>query len=306
MVPPSTIQTICLVSFSVFNSDAVSGVDLYKGGFPARFTGRLSSVVDIKMREGNFRKYQAAGGLGLISSRLALEGPIVKDKASFLISARRTYFDIFTRMINRSQAGNVEFNPIPDYYFQDLNTKLTWRIGKKDKLTFTGYLGRDVFQFSRNRFSVVFDWGNSTGNLRWQREISSKLALNTNLVVTDYNYKIRNRSEGFSFQLGSGIRDFTASSDLTYTPSRRSYWQAGIRANHHVFTLGRASARSSDGAFQFNSGSSPMAQSASVFLSNETDFTEKWKLNSGLALTGFLQDGQFYGGLEPRLACGMP
>ena len=288
--------------FSVFNSDAVSGIDLYKGGFPARYSGRLSSVVDIKMRDANPDKWQVAGGLGLISSRLSVEGPIIKDKLTILVAGRRTYFDIFTRMYNKSQEGKIGFSPIPDYYFQDLNTKITWRPTKKDKITFTGYYGRDVFTFSRNRFSVLFEWGNTVGNLRWQRELAPDLALNTNVLVTDYQYDISNQTTGFKFGLGSGIRDYTAKSDITWTPQRSMVWQAGISLTRHKFEIGRASASSADGSFSFKSGTSPAASSGSVFLSNEWDLSEKWQLNSGLALTSFQQKSQYFGGLEPRVS----
>lgn len=288
--------------FSVFNSDAVSGIDLYKGGFPARYSGRLSSVVDIKMRDANPDKWQVAGGLGLISSRLSVEGPIIKDKLTILVSGRRTYFDIFTRMYNKSQEGKLGFSPIPDYYFQDLNTKITWRPSKKDKITFTGYYGRDVFTFSRNRFSVLFTWGNTVGNLRWQRELAPNLALNTNVLVTDYQYDISNQTTGFKFGLGSGIRDYTAKSDISWTPQRSMVWQAGISLTRHKFEIGRASASSADGSFSFKSGTSPAASSASVFLSNEWDLSEKWQLNSGLAVTSFQQKNQNFAGLEPRVS----
>lgn len=287
---------------SVFNADAVSGIDLYKGAFPARFNGRLSSVVDIRMREGRADRFQVSGGIGLISSRLSAEGPVLKNKASFIVSARRTYFDVFTRMYNRSREGSPRFNPIPDYYFQDFNTKLTWKPGPSDKITLTAYHGRDVFTFRRNPFSVVFDWGNTTANLRWQRELNRRWALNTQAIFTDYNYLVRNRAGAFTFQLGSGIRDYTVSGDITYTPSRRSVWHTGLRFNQHQFSIARASARSSDNSFRFSSGGRLRAQSASVFLSNETDLSEKWKLNTGMVFSGFLGSGRARGGLEPRLS----
>lgn len=288
--------------FSVFNSDAVSGVDLYKGGFPARYSGRLSSVVDIKTRDSDPNKWFVTGGIGLISSRLAVEGPIIKDKLTVLVAGRRTYFDIFTRYYNKTQEGKVGYNPIPDYYFQDLNTKITWKPTNKDKITFTGYWGRDVFTFSRNRFSVLFDWGNTVGNIRWQKELSPNLALNSNLIVTDYQYNISNQSSSFKFGLGSGIRDYTAKSDLTWTPQRSVVWQFGAAVTRHQFVIGRASASSADGSFKFESGTSPKASSASVFASNEWDVSEKWQLTSGIALTSFQQKGQYFGGIEPRFS----
>lgn len=288
--------------FSVFNSDAVQSVDLYKGAFPARYSGRLSSVVDIKMRDAKADKWVVNGGVGLISSRLAVEGPIIKDKLSILVAARRTYFDIFTRMYNKSQENKIRYTPIPDYYFQDLNTKITWKPTKKDKLTFTGYIGRDIFNFSRNRFNVLFEWGNTTGNLRWQREISPELAISSNLIITDYHYKISNNFDNFSFGLTSGIRDYTAKSELTWIPNPRSHWHTGVNITHHELDIGRASASSSDGSFKFETGTSPTARSGSVYAGNDYDFTEKLQVSSGLALTGFNQNSDYFGGLEPRLS----
>lgn len=288
--------------FSVFNSDAVESVELYKGAFPAHFTGRLSSVVDIKMKDAKSDKWVFNGGIGLISSRFSAEGPIIKDKLSVLVAARRTYFDIFTRMYNRSQESNPKYTPIPDYYFQDLNTKITWRPSNRDKVTFTGYIGRDVFTFSRNRFNVVFDWGNTTGNLRWQRDISPDLIWSSNLIVTDYHYTISNKFDSFTFGLTSGIRDYTAKSDLIWTPSRRSQWRTGFSFSHHELDIGRASASSSDGSFNFQAGTSPNARSASVFAGNEYDLTEFLQINSGLAFSGFNQNSEWFGGLEPRIS----
>ncbi len=286
--------------FSMFNPDAVASVDLYKGAFPGRYSGRLSSVVDVKMREGRKDRWSVNGGIGLISSRLSVEGPLVKDKVSFFISARRTYFDVFTRAYNKSREGRPRFTPIPDYYFQDLNTKIAWSPTKKDKISFTAYLGRDVFLFGRNRFNVQFDWGNSLASLRWQREFSPELNLDTRLIFSDYNYRIENKTDGFSFGLRSGIRDYGIKSQLSWNPAKRSRWECGISATRHDLEIGRASASSSDGRFRFESGSSPTAFSGSTFLSGEIDFTEKWQLNTGLVMTGFLNDGHFFSGLEPR------
>lgn len=288
--------------FSVFNSDAVESVDLYKGAFPAQFSGRLSSVVDIKMRDARSDKWTFAGGLGLISSRFSAEGPIVKDKLSVLVAARRTYFDVFTRMYNKSQEGKANFDPIPDYYFQDLNTKITWRPNAKDKITFTGYIGRDIFSFSRNRFKINFEWGNTTGNLRWQRDLSPDLLWSSNFLVTDYHYTISNNFDNFSFGLTSGIRDYAARSELIWTQNKRSHWRTGFSVSHHNLDIGRASASSSDGSFKFESGTSPSATSSSVYAGNEYDLTEKLQVNTGMAISGFYQSSEWFSGLEPRIS----
>lgn len=288
--------------FSVFNPDAVAGVELYKGAFPPRYSGRLSSVVDIKSRDGSMEKWTTTGGIGLISSRLAVEGPVIKNKLSVLLSARRTYFDIFTRYINRRNEGDPTYQPIPDYYFQDINLKILWRPGPKDKITLTGFWGRDDFVFTRNRFTVFFNWGNAMGSLRWQHEFSPKLNLNTQILATDYNYEISNKFDSFRFKLGSGIRDYTAKTELTWTPVRNVTWQTGAMLTRHQFEIGRASASTSDGSFRFESGSNPVAFSGSAFLSNEIDLSEKWQLNSGFVVTAFRRNNQNFGAAEPRLS----
>lgn len=286
--------------FSLFNPDAVSSVDLYKGAFPGRYSGRLSSVVDIKMRDGRKDRWSVNGGIGLISSRFSVEGPIVKEKVGFLFAGRRTYFDVFTRAYNQSQQNKPRFTPIPDYYFQDFNTKITWNPGPKDRISLTGYFGRDVFNFTRNRFNIQFDWGNSIASLRWQREFHSDLNLDTRLIFSDYNYSIQNKTDGFSFGLRSGIRDYGIKSLLAWNPSRRIRLETGIQATRHELEIGRASASSSDGRFKFESGSSPMVFSGNAFASAEIDFTEKWQLQTALTASAFQNEGRFFQGLEPR------
>ncbi|NJN34845.1 MAG: TonB-dependent receptor, partial [Saprospiraceae bacterium] len=153
--------------FSAFNGDAVKDVRLYKGDFPAQFGGRLSSVVDIRTDEGNRRDYDVSGGLGLIASRLTVQGPIKKDKASFLIGARRTYADVFTRLVNESNKGRANYEPIPDYFFYDLNASANFDLSKKDKLFITTYYGQDRFGFSNDNFNANFNWGNTVLSARW-------------------------------------------------------------------------------------------------------------------------------------------
>ena len=170
--------------FSVFNSDALKDIKLYKGGAPAEFGGRLSSVLDIKMKEGNQKKFSASGGIGLISSKLTLEGPIVKDKGSFIVSGRRTYADIFLGLSSRPEAKESIL------YFYDLNAKANYRIGKKDRVFLSGYFGRDKFGFA-DQFG--FDWGNVTGTARWNHIYGAKQKLfgNTSFIFSNYNYKIK-------------------------------------------------------------------------------------------------------------------
>jgi hypothetical protein len=194
--------------FSTFNADAVKDIKLYKGGFPAQFGGRLSSVVDVRLRDGSRERLTGQGGIGLISSRLTLEGPFAKKKGSFIVSGRRTYFDIFTRLINQANEDDPEFDPIPDYYFYDLNAKVNYDLGKKDRLFLSGYFGRDVFGFNDENFDFGFDWGNTTGTLRWNHIFNSRLFSNTTLTYSDYAYGIDgNFAESFEFNLSSNRSD---------------------------------------------------------------------------------------------------
>lgn len=288
--------------FSVFNSDAVSSVDLYKSGFPAQFGGRLSSVVDVKLREGDRQKYVATGGIGLISSRLTLEGPINK-KGSFIVSGRRTYFDVFTRAINKANEGNEDYTPIPDYYFYDLNLKGNYTLGEKDQLFLTGYLGRDVFGFSSTgSFNFNFSWGNTLGVLRWQHTFSPKLMVNTSVSVSDYQYNLTNKFDQFSFSLGSAVRDYTARTDFEYLPNDRHQFKFGALATQHQFGVGRLQAGASDGSINFGNDISYGGTEGALYAGDNFKASDKWQLEGGVRLTGFRSGEQQYGGIEPRAA----
>jgi hypothetical protein len=287
--------------FSVFNSDAVQSVDLYKSGFPAEFGGRLSSVVDVKLREGDRQHYVATGGVGLISSRLTYEGPINKGKGSFIVSGRRTYFDIFTRALNKANEGNAEYDPIPDYHFYDLNFKANYPLGEKDQVFLTGYLGRDVFGFnSPGGFDFNFNWGNTVGALRWNHVFSPKLFVNTTVSASDYQYDLTNRLDQFSFGLGSRITDYSARTDFEYKPDDRHVLKAGAQFTHHKFGVGRLDANSGDGRVNFGSDINYYGLDGAVYASDNFKATDKLQLEGGLRLTGFGSGSNQYFGLEPR------
>jgi hypothetical protein len=287
--------------FSVFNSDAVQSVDLYKSGFPAQFGGRLSSVVDVKLREGDRQHYVATGGIGLISSRLTYEGPINKGKGSFIVSGRRTYFDIFTRALNEANKNKEDYSPIPDYYFYDFNAKANYTLGEKDQVFLTGYLGRDTFGFnSPGGFNFDFSWGNTVGTLRWNHVFSPRLFVNTTVSVSDYKYNLTNRLDQFSFALGSRITDYTGRTDFEYTPNERHVLKAGAQFTHHKFGVGRLDANSSDGRVNFGSDVHYFGQEAALYASDNYKASDKLQLEGGLRLTGFGSGQQRYGGLEPR------
>jgi hypothetical protein len=288
--------------FSTFNSDAVKDVKLYKGGFPAQFGGRLSSVVDIKLRDGNRQKFSGQGGIGSISSRLTLEGPIRDGKGSFIVAGRRTYFDVFTRLINEASSGNENFTPIPDYYFYDLNAKVNYEFGEKDRVFISGDLGKDVFGFNADNFGFDFDWGNITTTVRWNHLFSPKMFMNTTFTFSDYNYTINNQfAQLLEFEIGSKIRDYNLKSDFYYIPNNRHTIRFGASITHHRFTIGRAEVNSSDSTFNFQTGTDLFAQEGGIYISDDFEVNSRLSLNAGLRLSGFRSgDGTFYGGLEPR------
>ena len=290
--------------FSVFNSDAVQSVDLYKAGFPAQFGGRLSSVVDVKLREGDRQHYHVQGGLGLISSRLTFEGPINKGKGSFIISGRRTYFDVFTRAYNRANAKKEEFTPIPDYYFYDLNFKANYALGPKDNIYLSAYLGRDTFGYSSasSGFNFNFDWGNTLATLRWNHVFNPQLLVNTTATVTDYQYNLTNKLDQFSFMLGSAIRDYALRTDIEYTPNDRHAFKFGAAATEHRFGVGRLQAGSADGSVNFGADVAYTAAEGALYVGDNFRATDKLQIDAGLRLSAWHSGTNNYAGLEPRLS----
>ena len=288
--------------FSTFNTDAVKDLKLYKGGFPAQYGGRLSSVIDVRMKEGNNRAFHGTGGIGLITSRLTLEGPIQKEKSSFIVSGRRTYVDLFTRQINKANEDNEDYTPIPDYYFYDLNTKANFTLGEKDRLFLSGYFGQDNFGFNGDFFDFSFNWGNNTGTLRWNHVFNNQVFHNLTFTYSDYDYNIETKVTGFSFKVGSNVRDANLKSDFYYSLNSNNTLRFGGNATYHWFGVGRLKAGSDDGSVSFSGGNDFKAGSFGLYFSDEMEIGDSWKLNGGLRLSGFINEGTFAGGVEPRLA----
>jgi hypothetical protein len=295
--------------FSVFNSDAVQSVDLYKSGFPAQFGGRLSSVIDVKMREGSREKFTVTGGLGLIASRLSVEGPLGRHAAgqpargSFIVSGRRTYFDVFTRALNQANASSETWRPIPDYYFHDFSAKANYALSDKNQLFFSGYLGRDVFGFnSFGDFAANFSWGNTLGTLRWQHTFSPRLTANTQVGLTSYQYSLGSSFDILAFGLTSTIRDLTTRTDFDYLPNERHTVRFGASTTHHTFGVGRLQIESQDNSLAVNNGISYPALEGGLYASDNWKVSDRLQAELGLRLSGFGSAGRAYGGLEPRAA----
>ena len=240
--------------FSVFNADAIKDINIIKGGMPAEYGGRLSSVLDISMKDGNNKKYQADGGIGLLSSRLTFQGPIQKEKSSFILSGRRTYIDVLSQpFLNREDPETGEPNAFAGsgYYFYDLTTKINYRISDKDRLYLSGYFGRDVFSFanSNNGFAIEIPWGNATGSLRWNHLFNDKLFMNTSVIFSDYRFEFNLAQSEFEFKIFSGINDWNTKVDFLYQPNQRHTIKFGTNYTYHIFTPGNATGRFGDVEF---------------------------------------------------------
>jgi hypothetical protein len=310
--------------FSVFNGDAIKNVSLIKGGMPAQYGGRLSSVLDIAMKDGNMENYQVEGGIGTIASRVAVQGPIVKDKASFMVSGRRTYIDVLAKpFIDKSSSFYGS-----GYYFYDMNAKMNYKFSNKDRIYLSGYFGRDVFDFnnSERSINISIPWGNTTTSLRWNHVFNRKLFSNTTLVYNDYKFDFGARQDNFDVNLKSGIRDIGLKSDFDYFLSTSHRLKFGAQYTFHRFTPSVVSGRQDTVVFEPNDAQVKYANEIGVYIQDDWDLSEKIKLNYGLRFSGFQQVGAYtdyirdadgnkldsvvygsgekvknYGGLEPRL-----
>ncbi|WP_236704818.1 TonB-dependent receptor plug domain-containing protein [Hymenobacter sp. AT01-02] len=253
------------------------------------------------MRPGEPEKLGVSGGLGLISSRLTLEGPLPNKKGSWLLSGRRTYFDVFTRQINKLNEGQDDYNPIPDYYFYDLNAKVNYQLGAKDNLFITGYLGRDVFGFgSQNGFDFNFNWGNTVGSARWNHVFNRRLYVNTTAAITRYEYNISNALDQFSFNLASDIRDLSLRTDFDYALNDRHAVKFGATLTDHRFGTGRLRAGAEDGSLNLGSNINYRGQEAGLYASDNFRASDKLQLDYGVRLSGFQSGSDRYVGVEPR------
>ncbi len=218
--------------FSVFNSDAIKDVTLYKGEMPAEYGGRLSSVLDIKMKDGNDKQFGVNGGIGLIASRLTVEGPIVDETSSFSISGRRTYADLFLKLSKDTTINQTRL------YFYDLNAKANYQLGDDDRFYLSGYFGKDVLGFGS---TFGFDWGNATGTLRWNHLFSEKVFSNTSLIYSSYDYNINANFGGNSLLVASIIQDYNLKQDFQYYIDAQNGLKFGLNSVYHSITPGTVS-----------------------------------------------------------------
>ncbi len=314
--------------FSVFNADAIRNVSLTKGGFPARYGGRLSSVVDINLKEGNLKEYRGEAAIGLVASRFTFEGPIQKDRSSFILSARRTYIDILARPII---ALSEEEDVTAGYYFYDVNAKVNHIFSNDNRIFLSLYAGNDKFYarektgFDAGTFSEKaeldsgLDWGNITATLRWNHVFSNKLFSNSTLTFSRYQFDIDveeqstlknaqgEQNELYAARYFSGIQDWSAKIDLDYIPTLRHYIRFGGSAIHHTFKPGASQIRAEiTGEIPIDNTFRPSDEVQAVewaaFVEDDAELTRSLKINLGVHVAGLAVNGTSYASVQPRLA----
>ena len=310
--------------FSIFNSDAIKNVSLIKGGMPAQYGSRLSSVLDVAMKDGNMNVLQVDGGIGLIASRFSIQGPIKKDKASFIVSARRTYIDVLAKPFIKKTSDFYGSG----YFFYDLNAKLNYRFSEKDRLYMSGYFGRDVFDFNnaKRSFRSNIPWGNSTATLRWNHVFNKKLFANTTVVYNDYKFRFTAAQNNFEISLASGIKDGNLKMDFDYYPLPQHKLKFGGLYTYHKFIPNILSGHQDSVVFKPNNEGIKYANELALYIQDDWEPGEKLKINYGIRWSGFTQIGPFtrfvrdvngnkldstvyksfepvktYGGFEPRI-----
>ncbi len=278
--------------FSVFNSDAIKDVTIYKGGIPAEYGGRISSVLDIKMNDGNNKEYKVTGGVGLIASRLTFEGPIKKGKGSFVISGRRTYADLFLKILGPKNIRGTQL------YFYDFNMKANYELGAKDRIFLSGYFGKDNFSFSNNTASnrsFGINWGNVTGTLRWNHLFNSKLFLNSSLIYSNYANNIVLGAGDAQFQVTTGIRDFSLKEDFQYFIRSNNTLKFGGNSTFHTFRPGEVTMNTASTTVRPSLLNRTIdrkhALENGLYISDEFALSKRIKINFGARFSAFTDLG---------------
>jgi hypothetical protein len=270
--------------FSAFNADVIKDAQLYKGGIPARYGGRLSSLLDVRTKDGNSKQFSANGGIGLLASRFMIEGPIVKDKSSYLLAGRRSYADLFLKLSpNENQRNNA-------LYFYDLNGKINWKVDNKNRFFLSGYSGRDVLGF-RDLFR--FDWGNTTGTFRWNHLFNDKLFSNTTFIFSRFDYGLRLNATGFGFRWVSNITQATIQEDLVYYINPNNVMTFGYSGSWRQYATGDFIPENA-GATKANEIRLPklFALDHAFYVANEQKLNQRISMEYGLRLSIFQNVGK--------------
>ena len=290
--------------FSIFNGDALKSVELTKGGFPARYGGRLSSVLDMNMKEGNKEEWHGEGGIGLISSRLTVEGPIIKGKSSIILSGRRTYADLLASPFMKNQKAG--------YNFYDFNAKINYDFGRNNRLYLSGYFGKDKYSLQNNsdgnKENVGFHWGNYTGTLRWNHLFSNKLFSNASAVFSNYSFgisaseKIKKDSSEYYAEYYSGIRDLTLKYDFDWLPNPKHSIKAGVMGIYHRFNPHAYVEKDNRNNTNISDISFINGIESGIYAEDTWQPIQQLKINGGLRFSHFIAAKNKYHYLEPRLS----
>ena len=294
--------------FSTFNADAIQDIRLYKGTFPAEYGGRLSSVIDLTMREGNAKRVKGNATLSTIIAEANLEGPIVSSNATFMLSGRRMILDWLVEAQKALTDNIPQDAPLPLYYFYDINAKLSYKFSDDDRIFLSLYNGRDNLGFDANGLTLGLGWGNLSGNLRWAHVVSPSLFTNFSLIYTKYDYRTSitaplGRSR-LTFQALSQIEDWTAKAEATWNPDANHSLKAGVEAIHHRFrnTVGNRIEPSAVGIGTVETDGTLSSIEAGIFAQDEWQVSERLLANLGFRASWFQAGGRF--NIEPRLSAG--
>jgi hypothetical protein len=267
--------------FSVFNGDVVKDSELYRGGIPARFGGRLSSILEVRTKDGNNKQFSGSGGIGSLASRIMVEGPIAKDKSSFIISARRSYQELFAPLINQNGQNNI-------VYFYDVNAKVNWKYKNNNRFFAAFYSGRDQFRFDK---TFGFGWGNTTGTFRWNHLFSDKLFSNTTLIASNFDYKLELKDPVQGFAWTSRLQQYSLNNDLTYFINTNNELSFGHHLSYRIFQPGIIAPNTDGSIFTTVSVPKQYVFENDLYIDNKQKVGEKITLSYGARLSIFQNIG---------------
>lgn len=288
--------------FSTFNVNAINNVQLIKGGFPAEYGGRLSSILNITMKEGNKTRYQVEGGIGLLSNNLTFQGPIQKHKSSFIISARRSHIDLLLKGFSAVRKSKKSTS----YKFYDVNAKMNFELGKKDHLFLSFFKGNDNAAYNNaNSLNYSTDFGNSTATIRWNHLFGSKIFSNTSVIYNDYNLGLSTSQNNYYSLLYTGVRDMTVKTDFTITPNTKHKIKTGFTFTRHQLAPASFSAaiprRGNRLKINIDSINKLYSNEMAFYMGDEFDASEKFSVNYGIRVSLFTASGKTYSSIEPRI-----
>jgi hypothetical protein len=283
--------------FSTFNVNSINNVQLIKGGFPAEYGGRLSSILNITMKEGNKSKYQTEGGIGLLSTNLTFQGPVRKNKSSFIISARTSYIDLLLKPLTSKTTS---------YKFYDVNAKMNYELGKKDHVFFSFFKGNDNAGYTgANSLNYAADFGNTTGAFRWNHLFGNKVFSNTSLIYNDYHLGLGTTQNNYYEVLYTGVKDLNAKTDITITPNYKHKIKTGITYTWHILYPASVSSnvprRGNRITINKDSVAKRLSEEMAFYLNDENDISRSVSVNYGIRVPVFTASGTTYSFMEPRI-----